>query len=72
MNMLWKGWEEISGNLSKQLFPTGSGRIILKTTEETIFISYNLYILGYRFLDVMVLIRRFLHYAIQLAPPILL
>ena len=49
-----------SGNLSKQPFSTGSGRITLKTALETIFISQIPQILGCRFLDVLVLISEFL------------
>ena len=46
MNMLWRGKVHISGNLSKQPFSRGSGRITLKTAYENIFIPENPQILG--------------------------
>ena len=53
---------QISGNLSKQPFSKGSGRITLKTAYKIIFIPENPQILGCRFLDALVLIRGFLLY----------
>ena len=44
--MLWKGKVKISGNLSKQPFSRGSGRITLKTAYENIFTPENPQILG--------------------------
>ena len=54
---------KLSGNLSKQPFSRGSGRITLKTAYENIFIPENPQILGCRFLDALVLIRGFLLYS---------
>ena len=54
---------KISGNLSKQPFSRGSGRITLKNCLlENIFVPENPQILGCRFLDALVVIRGFLLY----------
>ena len=53
---------QISGNLSKQPFSKGSGRITRKTAHENIFILENPQILGCGFLDARVLIHGFLLY----------
>ena len=53
---------EMSENLSKQPFSTGSGRMTLKNCLRDYFHLLKSHILGCTFLDVMVLIRGFLLY----------
>ena len=66
MNMLWRGKDQMSENLSIQPFSRGSGRITLKNClQEYFFIPENPQILECRFLDALVLFRGFLLYFCQ-------